>query len=79
MSKLKLGRIEEGKPIKLTLALSPAVDRDLTAYAEALSQQSGQPPPDKARLALEMLSRFMATDRAFRRLSRSATKSKQTS
>lgn len=75
MTKLRLGAIEEGKPIKLTLDLPAPVDRNLTAYAEALGQQSGQPAPDKARLAVEMLARFMAADRGFARLRRSATKS----
>lgn len=78
MTKLKLGAIEEGRPIKLTLELPPLVDRNLTAYAEALGQQSGQPPPDRAKLALEMLVRFMATDRAFSRFRRNARKSEST-
>lgn len=78
MTKLRLGSIENGKPVKLTLELPAVVDRDLSAYAEVIAQ-TGQPKPDKARLAAEMLARFMATDRAFARLRRTATKSDVTS
>jgi hypothetical protein len=41
-----------------------AVHRDLAAYAEALSKESGQ-PTEPAKLIAPMLARFMATDRAF--------------
>jgi hypothetical protein len=35
MAKLKLGAIEELKPVRLTIELHAAVHRDLLAYAEA--------------------------------------------
>lgn len=69
MTKLRLGAVEDGKPVRLTLELPASVDRDLAAYAEAIAQ-TGQPKPDKARLAVEMLGRFMATDRGFARFRR---------
>jgi hypothetical protein len=75
MTKLKLGTIEDGKSVKLTLELPAPLDRTLTAYAEAIAQQTGQPAPDKRRLAVEMLSRFMATDRGFARIRRNVGKS----
>ena len=46
MSKLKLGTIEDDKPVKLTIELPAAVHRDLVAYAEAIGRESGQPAPD---------------------------------
>ena len=65
MSKLKLGAIADDKPVKLTVELTAAVHRDLVAYAEALGRESGQPVAEPAKLIAPMLSRFMATDRAF--------------
>ena len=42
MSKLKLGTIEDDKPVKLTFELPAAVHRNLVAYAEAIGRESGQ-------------------------------------
>ena len=64
MVKLKLGAIADDKPIKLTVELPAGVHRDLLAYAEALSHESGQTIADPSRLVAPMLARFMATDRA---------------
>lgn len=65
MTKLKLGTIEDDKPVKLTIELPAAVHRNLVAYAEAIGRESGQPAPDPAKIVAPMLERFMATDRAF--------------
>jgi hypothetical protein len=67
--KLKLSAIPDDKPVKLTLELPASVHRDLAAYAEALSRQTGQ-KREPAKLIAPMLERFMATDRAFARLQR---------
>ena len=67
MSKLKLGRIGDDKPVKLTVELPAAVHRNLIAYAEAIGRESGQPAPDPAKIVAPMIERFMATDRAFAR------------
>jgi hypothetical protein len=64
MAKLKLGAIIDEKPVRITVDLPGAVHRDLAAYAEALSKESGQ-PTEPAKLIAPMLARFMATDRAF--------------
>jgi hypothetical protein len=64
MTKLKLGAIIDEKPVRVTVELPGAVHRDLAAYAEALSKESGQ-PTEPAKLIAPMLARFMATDRAF--------------
>ena len=66
MSKLKLGPIPDNKPVKIALELPAALHRDLVAYAEALSRQSGQ-PVDPARLIAPMLEHFMRNDRGSRR------------
>ncbi len=67
MTKLKLGPIAEDKPVKLTVELPAAVHRDLVAYADALAKETGQQPVPPEKLIAPMLTRFMATDRAFRR------------
>jgi hypothetical protein len=65
MPKLKLGAIDDDKPVKLTVELPAAVHRDLIAYAAALAQETGQQAIEPAKLVAPMLARFMTTDRAF--------------
>jgi hypothetical protein len=65
MAKLKLGAITDDKPVKLTVELSAGLHRDLLAYAEVLARETGQPIADPLKLVAPMLTRFMATDRAF--------------
>jgi hypothetical protein len=65
MAKLKLGVIADDKPTKVTVELPAAVHRDLAAYAEALSLETGQPISDPVKLIVPILRRFIATDRAF--------------
>jgi hypothetical protein len=67
MTKLKLGTVENEKPVKLTIELPGPVHRNLVAYAEAIGRESGQPAPDAAKIVAPMIERFMATDRAFAR------------
>lgn len=67
--KLKLSAIPDDKPVKLSLELPAEIHRDLVAYAEALSRQTGQ-KLEPAKLVPPMLARFMSTDRAFARLQR---------
>jgi hypothetical protein len=70
MTKLKLGTVENEKPVKLTIELPGPVHRNLVAYAEAIGRESGQPAPDAAKIVAPMIERFMATDRAFARARR---------
>jgi len=65
MAKLKLGPIEDSKPIRLTIELPAAVHRDLLAYAEVLARETAQGKIEPAKLIAPMLARFIATDRAF--------------
>lgn len=73
MAKLKLGPIEDDKPIKLSIELPGPVHRDLLAYARAHAHENGlaQPLPSE-RLVVPMLAQFMASDRGFGRKSRHA-------
>ena len=68
MAKLKLGAIDDDRPIKLTVELPAAVHRDLIAYAEALGRETGQPTIEPTKLIAPMLARFIAGDRAFAKL-----------
>ncbi|MDH2347706.1 hypothetical protein ABIC08_008712 [Bradyrhizobium sp. RT9b] len=70
MTKLKLGAIEDDKPIKVTHELPASVHRDLVSYAEILAQETGQPIQDPSKLIAPMLARFMAADRSFRKARR---------
>ena len=73
MTKLKLGTLQDGKPVRLTVELPAAVHRNLIAYAAILGGTSGQPAPEPAKLIPPMVERFMATDRAFVKARRDRT------
>lgn len=70
MAKLKIGALPNDKPIKLAIELPAPVYRDLLAYAEILARDSGHSINDPGKLVAPMLARFMATDRAFKKLRR---------
>lgn len=72
MTNLKLGRLDEERPVKITVELPAAVHRDLVRYGEVLARETGEHAPiEPARLVAPMLARFMATDRGFAKLRRS--------
>ena len=70
MVKLKLGALDNDKPVKVTIELPAKIHRDLVCYAEALARESCQPISDPGKLIAPMLARFMATDRAFAKVRR---------
>ena len=72
MANLRLGAIENDKPVKLTIEFPANVHRDLVAYSEMLARDDGS-PVEPTRLIAPMLSRFMTTDREFGRRRRSAS------
>jgi hypothetical protein len=74
MIKLKIAVLPDDKPVRVTIGLSATVHRDLVAYADALKRENGQPVDDPAKLIAPMLKRFMATDRAFKKLRRSSSR-----
>jgi hypothetical protein len=77
MAKLKLGPLEDDKPVKVSVELPAALHRDLLAYAEILGRESGQSPCEPAKLIAPMLERFMATDRGFIKARRIASRGEQ--
>jgi hypothetical protein len=70
MAKLKLGAIEDDKPVRVTIELPAALHRDLVAYAQVLSSETAQNAVDPAKLIAPMLKKFIATDRAFAKFRR---------
>lgn len=73
MTKLKLGPLEDDKPVKLTVELPAAVFRDLKSYAEILARSGGTTSStEPGKLIAPMIERFMATDRAFTKARRNA-------
>ncbi len=70
MAKLKLGSIDDDKPVKLTVELPAAIHRDLVAYGQVLARETGQGAPEPAKLIAPIIGRFMAADRAFAKLRR---------
>ncbi|HUK08494.1 MAG TPA: DUF2274 domain-containing protein [Stellaceae bacterium] len=76
MNKLKLGTLEDDKPVKITLDLPAAVHRDLLRYSELLSRETGQSTIEPTKLIAPMLARFMATDRAFGKARKQAASKK---
>lgn len=77
MAALKLGAINDERPVRLTIELPAAVHRDLAAYAEVLARETGT-PTEPPRLVAPMLARFMASDRAFNKARRSLSHSAAT-
>ncbi len=71
MTKLKLGRLVDDKPVRLTVELPAGVHRDLIAYAEVMARETGE-AAEPVRLIGPMLARFMATDRVFLKLRRTS-------
>jgi hypothetical protein len=65
MTKLKLTDLAEDKPVRLTIELPAAIHRDLAAYAAILGRASGKSAIAPEKLIGPMITRFMATDRAF--------------
>ncbi len=64
MAKLKLGALDDDKPVKVSLELPAALHRDLVAYAEIMHIETGR-AIEPVKLVVPMLQRFMVTDRAF--------------
>ncbi|CAP54953.1 DUF2274 domain-containing protein [Gluconacetobacter diazotrophicus] len=67
MTKLRLGPIENDKPVRLTVELPAAVHRDLIEYGRLLARESGKAEIMPAKLIGPMLARFMGGDREFRK------------
>ena len=50
MVKLKLGVIDDDKPVKVSIELPASVHRDLVAYSQVLARETGRPIGDPVKL-----------------------------
>lgn len=74
MTKLKLDDVIEDKPVKMTIEFPAEVYADLLDYAAVISEGKKESEPQPEKLVVPMLSRFMATDRAFAKARRTIQK-----
>ena len=64
MADLKLGKLPDRTPVKLTVSVSPDLHHALTEYAALYAQTYGRDEPI-AELIPAMLTAFLESDRAF--------------
>ena len=64
MADIKLSRLPDRTPVKLTITLPPELHRALSDYAAIYNQTYGQSEP-LTELVPHMLSAFLASDRGF--------------
>ena len=70
MASIKLRRLPDRNPVKITIALSPELNRALGDYAEVYEASYGQ-AESVAELIPAMLAAFLESDREFVRARRS--------
>jgi len=70
MPPIKLNRLPDRTPIKITILVSPELDRALRDYSEAYAAAYGEAEP-VAELVPAILAAFLQSDRAFIRMRRS--------
>ena len=74
MADLKLPRLPDRTPVKITIHLQPDLLRALNQYAEAYRETYGEAEP-VAELVPAMLASFLESDRAFVQRRRKAGRS----
>jgi hypothetical protein len=69
VTSLKLGRIPDERPVKLTIEVPAPLHRKLVAYGEALARETGQAEPiPPAKIAPPMIAGYIDSDKEFARL-----------
>jgi hypothetical protein len=71
MTSLKLGKLPERAPVRLSIGLPPDLHRELTQYAALYRETYGE-EESLAELIPYMLQSFLAGDRGFARARRSS-------
>jgi len=66
MSELKLGKLPDRTPVKITITVAPELNTALQAYAELYREAYGEAEP-VAELIPYMLESFLSADRGFAR------------
>lgn len=57
MAKLKLGALDDDKPVKVSVELPATVHRDLMAYAQVLASETGRPVGEPVKLIVPMIEK----------------------
>ena len=65
MAMLRLGRLADDKPVRISIDLPAELHRDLVAYAALMDEHNDEAPVPPQKLVAPMLARFMADDREF--------------
>lgn len=66
MSTLKLGKLPDRTPVKITISVSPALGKALQQYADAYNEAYGGADPEPvSELVPYMLQSFLESDRGF--------------
>ncbi|MBY0511868.1 MAG: DUF2274 domain-containing protein [Rhodospirillaceae bacterium] len=65
MPELKLAKLPDRTPVKITVTVSPELNRDLQAYAEAYSEAYQSEVEPVSELIPYMLQDFLRSDRSF--------------
>jgi hypothetical protein len=69
MSDLKLARLPDRTPVKITVTVSPGLNKTLNAYAELYRERYGEAEP-VSELIPFMLASFLESDRGFAKAQR---------
>lgn len=72
MTRLKLSDITDEKPVRLTVEIPARLHQELLVYAKVLNNDEEKGAPSVERLIPPMIARFIAADRSFARMRRSA-------
>jgi len=76
MPELKLAKLPDRTPVKITITVSPDLNKALHAYAELYREQYGEAEP-VPELIPYMLESFLAADRGFAKARRHHSYPKQ--
>ena len=71
MAELKLAKLPDRTPVKVTIVVAPELNRALNDYADAYKEAYGRSEP-VGELIPAMLASFLESDRAFARGRRKA-------
>lgn len=75
MPELKLAKLPDRTPVKITVTVSPELSRDLNAYAEAYSEAYQSEVEPVSELIPYMLQDFLRSDRTFTKTKKAKQKS----
>lgn len=76
MESIKLQRLPDRTPVKITVSVSPGLNQALSEYAEMYRETYGQSEPLQE-LIPAMLANFLESDRGFTRYRKKAQRSGQ--